>query len=122
MAATIAGCPAGTSALAAVEAGFHQVATEMFPERGDWALTRQQIIEAHPELQERELLKMAALADRVAAALRARGEIEPIAGLAAESGVAVFKIAFARWLEASNRQSLAEVISASFADLRTVTA
>lgn len=64
----------------------------------DYSRRRAAVIAANPSLQERELLKLAALGAAVAAALRERGICEPTAGLAAETGVAVFKIGFETWI------------------------
>ncbi len=64
----------------------------------DYSRRRAAVIAANPSLQERELLKLAALGAAVAAALRERGIGEPTAGLAAETGVAVFKIGFETWI------------------------
>jgi AcrR family transcriptional regulator len=91
-------------------------------ERGELAWRRQAIVAATPELQERELIKLAALAGAIADALRRRGVREPASSLAAEAGVAVFKIAFQRWTAGAGGQSLAEFIKQSMAELRTVTA
>ena len=66
--------------------------------RRDFALRRQAIVAANPELQERELIKLATLAAALADALRRRGVPDPAASLAAEAGVAVFKVAFQRWV------------------------
>ena len=74
-------------------------AAEFFPaERLAYSRQRGGVIAATPELQERELLKMAALASAMAGALRARGIPEPAATLAAETGVTVFRISFERWI------------------------
>ena len=59
------------------------------------------IIAANAELQERELIKLASLAAALADALRRRGVGDPAASLAAEAGIAVFKIAFERWVARS---------------------
>src|SRR3954468_9731668 len=59
-------------------------------DRVERARRRQTVIAAGPELQERELIKMATLAAAVAEALRQRGTSEPAASLAAEAGTAVF--------------------------------
>ena len=56
------------------------------------------VIAAHPELRERELIKLASVAAAVAEALRRRGVGEPTASLTAEAGMAVFRIAFERWI------------------------
>jgi AcrR family transcriptional regulator len=64
---------------------------------------RYALVTKHAELQERELIKLASLAHAVTKALRARGVAEPSASLAAEAGIAVFKIGFERWI--SERKS-----------------
>ena len=98
-------------------------------ESRDFVLRRQAIIVANPELQERELIKLAALAVALADALRRRGVPDPAASLAAEAGVAVFKVAFLRWADqAANGDgggagpTLAQVIGQSLAELKAVTA
>ena len=63
----LATAPAEASPLAAVIAGLDPVA-EMFAERHPFARIRTRIIEANPELQERELIKLQTLA----AAIKAR--------------------------------------------------
>ena len=42
--------------------------------------------------------------------------------MAAEAGVAVFKIAFDRWIEVSNTASLSDIIRESLDELKAVTA
>jgi AcrR family transcriptional regulator len=84
---------------------------------------RQGVVDSHPELRERELLKMAALAGAIAEALRGRGVAEPAATLAAESGVTVFRVAFAQWLDAGNTtRSLVDVEREIFGSLQSLTA
>ena len=63
------------------------------------ARMRNAVVSAHPELQERELNKLAGLSLAVTGALRDRGVPEPAASLVAEAGLAVFKVGFTRWLE-----------------------
>ena len=57
------------------------------------------IIAANAELRERELIKLASLAAALADALRQRGVRDPAASLTAEAGIAVFRVAFERWVE-----------------------
>ena len=57
----VAAAPADATPLAVVAAGLDPVA-EMFTERHDFARIRAGIIEANPELQERELIKLQNLA------------------------------------------------------------
>ncbi|MFI6602560.1 hypothetical protein ACIBHX_40435 [Nonomuraea sp. NPDC050536] len=60
------------------------------------------------------------LAAAMAHALRGRGVPEPTANLAAEAGIAVFKVAFARWIGEPGQPNLPEILHASMEDLRNV--
>ena len=60
---------------------------------------RHEVISTTPALAERELAKMAALADALAAALRARGVADLQAVLAARTGMAAFAHATISWLD-----------------------
>jgi AcrR family transcriptional regulator len=111
--------PATTPPIDAIAASLDAVAAFM-QERRPWSQQRQAVIDAHPELQERELIKLASLADALAEALRGRGVTEPAASLAAEAGIAVFKIAFGRWVEETNRRRLATILRDSFRELKSV--
>jgi len=93
----VAAAPAGAAPMAAVTAGFDPVA-EIFEERHAFARVRARIVDANPELQERELIKLQMLAGAVAEALRERGVPDDEAILAAQAGVTVFHVAFARWV------------------------
>jgi AcrR family transcriptional regulator len=91
-------------------------------ERRDLARRRHAIVMATPELQERELIKLANLAAALAGALRGRGVPDPAASLAAEAGVAVFKVAFMRWASGPAEGSLAGIIGETLDGLKTITA
>jgi AcrR family transcriptional regulator len=93
-----------------------------FEERRVFARQRQAVITANAELRERELIKMATLASALAGALRQRGVKEPAASLTAEAGIAVFRVAFERWITDRKRRDLTRVIRESLAELRAVTA
>ena len=82
----------------------------LLEQRRDAARQRQRVIAANTELQERELIKLATLAVALADALRRRGVADPAASLTAEAGIAVFKIAFERWIGESNQRDLPQVI------------
>ena len=73
-------------------------------------------------MQERELIKLASLAAALADALRQRGVTEPAASLAAEAGIAVFRIAFERWINETNQRDLSQLIRESLDALKAVTA
>src|SRR5581483_3773830 len=118
---TIAEAPASIPPIEAVAAALDAAGTRL-QERREHSRQRQAVIDAHPELQERELLKLASLASAMADALRGRGVTDPAASLAAETGIAVFKIAFVRWHAEPGEPRLPRLIRDSFDALRTVTA
>jgi AcrR family transcriptional regulator len=89
--------PSSATALEAVTAGI-EAAGSAFPSV-ELARRRQALLVANPELQERELIKLASLATSLSEALRRRGVPDGAAQLAAETGVALLRIAFTRWIE-----------------------
>ncbi len=115
------GAPETLPAIDAVRTALETLA-ELLPARNEFSRRRQAIIAANPELQERERVKLASLAAAIAGALRRRGVKGPTADLLGELGIAVFRIAFERWIAASGRRGLAYYIRASFDDLKTVSA
>jgi hypothetical protein len=96
--------------------------SEVFVDRRAHSRQRQAVIAANAELQERELIKLASLSAALADALRRRGIAEPAASLTAEAGVAVFKIGFERWVEASEERTMAQLMQESLDELKAVTA
>lgn len=117
----VAACPDATSPIDAIAAAL-QAAGTVFDDRRAGARQRQTIIAAHDELQERELIKMASLAAALAGALRRRGVTDPAASLAAEAGIAVFRIAFERWVAEPQVRPLSRVLTESLDELKAVTA
>jgi AcrR family transcriptional regulator len=93
---------------------------EMFEGRREHARRRQAVIAANPGLQERELIKLASLAASIAEGLGRRGVSEAAAKLTAETSVAVFKVAFERWLSAGKGANLARVIGDSLDELKAL--
>jgi AcrR family transcriptional regulator len=118
---TVAGAPDSAAPMDAVAAGLER-AGALLQERRGFAHQRQSIIAANTELQERELIKLASLASAIADTLRRRGVTEPAASLTAEAGIAVFKIAFERWINETNQHDLAQIIRESLDELKAVTA
>ena len=88
----------------------------------EYSRRRQAVIAANAELRERELIKLASLASAIAGTLRGRGVKDPAATLAAEVGIAVFRIAFERWVEETNQRNLRQLIRESLDELKAVTA
>jgi len=117
----VAAAPADPSPLAIVVAGLDPVA-EMFTERHPFARIRARVIEANPELQERELIKLQNLAAVLTAALAERGVSANAAILAAYSGMTVFSVAFARWVQQDDPTALRRLIDESLDELRSVIA
>jgi len=117
----VAGAPDAVAPLEAVAAAL-EAAGALLQERREYSRRRQSVIDANPALQERELIKLAALASALADALRRRGVTGPAASLTAEAGIAVFKIAFERWISETGQSDLPRLIRESLDELRTVTA
>ncbi len=117
----VTGSPDSATALDAVSAAF-EAACAMLQENPQRVRLRDAIVSANAELRERELIKLAALAAAVAGALRDRGIPDPAASLAAETGVAVFKIAFARWVGEPGQPDLPGIFRDSMTELRSVLA
>jgi AcrR family transcriptional regulator len=120
MVRAVANAPESASPLEAVAAGV--VASAAVLSDRDFSRQRQALIEANPVLQERELIKMATLASAFADTLRKRGVKEPGASLTAEAGIAVFRIAFERWVSDRGQRGLAELIREGFAELKSLVA
>jgi len=112
--------PASASVLEAVTAGI-EAAGSVFP-AVEVVRRRQALVLANPELQERELIKLAALEAALAAALRRRAVPDTAAELAAAAGVAVLRIAVARWVADPAERPWIAHVKVTSAELRTLTA
>jgi len=88
--------------------------------QGEVAARRIRIVRTSSELSERQLTKFAAMADTASRALRSRGVSADAAVLAAETGMTVFRVATARWLEDTSDKTLPQLIAEAFAQLRAV--
>jgi AcrR family transcriptional regulator len=119
--AEVGAAPASASPLDAVAAALDAV-TVGFEERRPFATQRQRIIASHPELQERELIKLASLAAAVAQALRERGVGDPAAILTAEAGITIFRVAFERWVDPADERTLQQIARDALSELRAITA
>ncbi|MBF6175987.1 TetR/AcrR family transcriptional regulator [Nocardia blacklockiae] len=121
MVAALEQAPATATPLAAVATALRAVVEPLQADPG-FARKRQSAVSGNAELRERELIKLAMLASALADALRRRGVRDPAAALAAETGIAVFKISYERWIAAPGQRTLRDFIEESLAELRTVTA
>src|SRR5215467_3013074 len=114
---TLACTPSSVAPLDAVAAALAAAGARL-QERRDYARQRQIVIAANAELRERELIKLASLAVALADAMRRRGVTDPAASLTAEAGIAVFKVAFERWINATSQQDLPHLIRESLDELK----
>jgi hypothetical protein len=105
----------------AVEAALQTVAA-IVEETPEIARERAAVVSANAELRERELVKLAEIAVAMAGALRGRGIREPAASLAAETGIVVYRVAFARWISEAGRPDLAAALRQTMAELKGVVA
>jgi AcrR family transcriptional regulator len=112
--AAIEEAPAAAPALEAVSAALDAAGTVFIREL---ARRRRAVILANPELQERELIKLASLAEALTDALRRRGVPDSVAGLAAETGIAVFRITFERWVTDPVQRKWAEHLREALTEL-----
>jgi AcrR family transcriptional regulator len=111
--------PPSASAMDAVARAL-EAAGASIPDYREHARRRSSVIEASPELQEREHKKMASLAAAVAVALGKRGVNAASAFLASETGMAVFRVAFARWVAENDARNLTDFLRESLAELRAM--
>lgn len=118
---TVANGPESEAPIATIRSAI-EAAGSVFQERREGALQRQSVITLNPELQERELTKLASLAAAMAGELRRRGVAEPNARLSAEAGIAVLKIAFESWVNDKGEKDLPQLIRETFDRLKAATA
>ena len=116
----VAGAPSSLAPIDAVATGFEAVGPSLLDVEA--ARQRQRIIGSNPELQERELSKLAALSAAIARALQGRGLDEAAASLTAEIGIAIFRVAFERWIDESNDLDYSKVVRKSFDEAKAVAA
>ncbi len=116
----IAACSMDTAPLDAVVRGLQAAADEFLEQLRGPAAHRRQIIDATPELQEREEGKRAALTVAIADALRERGLDPDTAFLTARAGVLIEQTAEHQWVQPSEQRPLRELLSAARLALRAV--
>jgi AcrR family transcriptional regulator len=99
----------------AVAAGLEAMAAWLEPRREELR-RREAIIAAHPDLRERELSKLQALS-------RALGEVlEGVdARLAGEISIALFRVAFERWIADDDDRELTDHVRDALGQLRALT-
>ncbi len=116
--ASIADAPDGRGPLDTLFRAFRSVQSAL-EENRSFSKPRHEIISNTPALHERELAKMAALADALSAALQARGVADLQAVLAARTGMAAFVHAVVSWLD-DPRLGLGEQLDLAFRELKAL--
>lgn len=119
--AALEAAPATASPLELVVAALDAVADVIGGDR-ELARKRHTVIMANADLRERELIKLAQMSAALADGLRRRGVGDTEASLAAETGSAVYRVAFQRWVDATDDLDLRDAVRRSFAQLRTLAA
>jgi AcrR family transcriptional regulator len=115
----LAEAPAEVSALDAAVIAV-EASAEVLGNRPDGPRARQVVIDAHPELRERELIKMEGLVSAIAEGLERRGVPASAAPLAASSAVAVFRMGFERWITVEDGPGLDGCIREALAELKSL--
>jgi AcrR family transcriptional regulator len=118
--AAVAGAPAGSSPLDAVAAGLDAAARMLGEFRRDLTRQRQAVIDATPELRERELAKLDDYAAAVRAALSERGVDQLQATLAAEAGMSILRVAMQQWAADGEARDLATIVRDCVTQLRSL--
>jgi AcrR family transcriptional regulator len=122
MVEALAAAPPDASPMEAVTAAVLATAEFFDDIRRDYSRRRAAVITSTPELRERELIKMATLTTALTDGLLERGVAPDVAALAAEAGVAVFRVSFERWIAAPDDVPIAAVIQATLKTLAALTA
>ncbi len=112
--------PGSATTLEAVTAGI-TAAGSVFP-AVQIVRRRHALLLANPELQERELIKLADLAASLRQALRRRGVSDIAAELAAETGITILRIALGRWIDDPTEQPWEHHVNETIHQLRRLTA
>jgi AcrR family transcriptional regulator len=114
--------PESATPLEAIIVGLEAAGATFDARLRPYSLQRRAVIDANPELQERELVKLGSLAGALADALRRRGVQDPAAELTADAGIAVFRVAFQNWVRDDSDRHFAQFVYDGIQELRTVAA
>ncbi|GAA4794699.1 TetR/AcrR family transcriptional regulator [Streptomyces ziwulingensis] len=111
------GAPSEASPLDAVARALRSAAAFFPAERRPHSRIRKTVIDENPALQERELRKLADLGTTLTDTLRARGVDDLAATVAAQTGVAVFGVAFTRWVRDGEERAFEEIAAEVYGEL-----
>ena len=103
-----------------VVVGAYEATNEFFEERRAFSRRRSALIAAHPELQEREAVKMLSVAAALAEVLQQRGASATAATLASQTGGAIMRVGFEQWTRDPKDRSLAFHLRAARRQLENI--
>ncbi|MDI3386166.1 helix-turn-helix domain-containing protein [Streptomyces sp. B-S-A8] len=106
-----------TPPMAAALEALARVGAQLVEQSQD-AAERRAVIDASPELQERDRTKRAEVAASIATALTDRGTDRDTARLVAQTATIVYENALARWIEAADGENFASCLDAMTTSLR----
>ncbi|MYW91736.1 TetR/AcrR family transcriptional regulator [Amycolatopsis rubida] len=122
LAGAIAAAPAAAGPLEAVAHALDVLGREVFADdRREFSARRQAVLEANPELREREARKRIGLVDAMTEALEHRGVPGRTARVAAKLGALAWEIAHDEWI-ATNGEDFASLVRQVLAEVREVSA
>jgi AcrR family transcriptional regulator len=113
----IEAAPDGLGALPTLLAAFALTPQVLRPR--EFLIERAAVIAASPPLQERELIKMVTLSEKLVAALVRRGYDDQTASLATDVGSAILRLATRRWILGDD-SDFADLLAAARQDLLDV--
>ncbi|MCD5316604.1 TetR/AcrR family transcriptional regulator [Kineosporia babensis] len=117
---SIVAAPAEASPLDAVMHGLQTAAGNVLDGYQALSARRRQIIDATPELRERDEGKRAGLIDAIATALRERGVDADAAFLTAGAGAVILQAADSRWTRPENDTPLSDLLADTLTSLRGI--
>jgi AcrR family transcriptional regulator len=109
--------PAGLAPMEVIVKGLTEVVVPRFAGLRDYLRVRKGVVQSDEGLRERELRKLAVVAEAGAAWFRGRGLDDVEAALAAQLAVAVFHTAVTRWLDDPDERPLAGIVAETAATL-----
>jgi AcrR family transcriptional regulator len=115
----IASAPPGADPLTVVARAFETVGAFIDGHRAH-VKARQAIVASHADFQEREMMKLRALASAIEGALQERGVRAPAARVASEAGIAIWRVALEGWSSDAAERDFAHHVQNSLAELRMV--
>ncbi|WP_019927105.1 TetR/AcrR family transcriptional regulator [Nocardia sp. BMG111209] len=119
LAAGVIAAPSDATPSAAIAHALDAVGREVFTaERREFGARRQAVIDAAPELREREALKGLGLTAAMREALERRGVAALTARVAAELGALALTIGYERWIRGADEDGFGVVARRALEDLR----